>query len=212
MNKEISVIIPAYNCEQDFLYRALRSLESQTLDKSIFEVVIIDDGSDKKVYINSNDFSFQINVIRHEENYGLPSALNTALRYNKSRYFVRIDSDDYVHKDFLYVLYLKFKCDPKTFACAVDYKILNELEDVNQFCCFKDKPIGCGIMFRTEVLKTIGMYNESFLMAEDEEFLNRLSSFYKVHYLHLPLYYYVKHENNMTNNKDLYDQFRKKLK
>lgn len=40
----VSVVIPAYNAERTIL-SALRALENQTLDKGLYEVIVVDDGS-----------------------------------------------------------------------------------------------------------------------------------------------------------------------
>ena len=42
--KQITVIIPLYNREK-YINRALRSLFNQSLDKSLYDIIIVDDGS-----------------------------------------------------------------------------------------------------------------------------------------------------------------------
>ena len=39
----ISLIIPCYN-EEDYITKLLKSIEKQTLSKSLFEVIIVDNG------------------------------------------------------------------------------------------------------------------------------------------------------------------------
>ena len=50
MSKKISVIIPVYNRET-LIARAINSCIDQTLNKSLFEIIVINDGStDKSKY------------------------------------------------------------------------------------------------------------------------------------------------------------------
>lgn len=207
---EITVLIPCHN-RQDFLPRALRSLNDQSIDSSKFKVIIIDDGSVKPVKINHNDYNYEIILLTHSKNSGLPSALNTGIQNVNTRYFVRVDSDDYVHRDFLRVMRLKFEVEPNVMAVALDYLKVDETEKVlGVFSCNKD-PIGCAIMFRTEIIKVIGAYNEEMLLGEEVEFRSRLEKEYKIHRIALPLYRYVQHDNNISNNKDLYDYYKGKI-
>ena len=132
MAQTIDVIIPVYNNEEG-LIRCLNSLDNQKLEKSLFKVVIVDDGSASPVSKDAwNRFDLNVVFKRHQKNAGLPSALNTALKISNSRYFVRVDSDDYVHEMFLSCLLLAFSCDNSTFAAAVDYKMVDELEHWDQ--------------------------------------------------------------------------------
>jgi hypothetical protein len=57
----------------------------------------------------------------------------------------------------------------------------------------------------------IGLYDESFLLREEEELMIRFKSKYKISRLQLPLYRYRKHENNITNNKETMKKFKKRL-
>lgn len=210
MAETIDIIIPVYN-NREGLMRCLNSLDSQSLDKTLFKVVIVDDGSkeriNKKLF---DDFSIKIICAWHEKNLGLPSALNTALDLSHSRYFVRIDSDDYVHEDFLYCLLLSFTCDQSASGIACDYKIVDEFENPISTESAESNPIGCGIMFKRTILKKIGIYNPEFLLAEEIEFIARYNKFYKLKYLGIPLYRYTKHNKSLTSNVEEYDKFKNK--
>ena len=67
-------------------------------------MIVIDDGSENHIVVTPDVFDFELHLFRHEENLGLPSALNTGLTNTSTRYFVRLDSDDYVNKNFLLFL------------------------------------------------------------------------------------------------------------
>jgi glycosyltransferase involved in cell wall biosynthesis len=207
---DISVIIPCYNRDV-FLNRALRSLNNQSLDSNRFQVIIVDDGSDKNIELDPNLYEFKIHLFRHPRNLGLPSALNTGLSNTSTRYFVRLDSDDYVHQDFLRVLLLKFQLDQKTVAASVDYIKVDQMERQLGIFSFEKDPIGCAVMFKTEVIKQVGMYNEEMILAEEIEFQKRFEKYYQISHINLPLYRYCQHDGNITKDTGLYEEFKEKI-
>ena len=207
---DITVIIPCYN-RHFFLSRALRSLNNQSLDPDHFQVIIVDDGSDESIELDSSFYDYKIHLFRHPENLGLPSALNTALSHTSTRYFVRLDSDDYVHQDFLRVLLLKFQLDQTTVAASVDYIKVDKMEQQLGIFSFEKDPIGCAVMFKTEVIRQIGMYNEEMLLAEEIEFQKRFEQYHQIVHINLPLYRYCQHDNNLTKDAELYVKFKEKL-
>lgn len=99
----ISVIIPAYNCEST-LERAVRSLLCQTY--SGFEVIIIDDGSTDSTNQVACEIASQDNRIRlfTTENRGAGKARNRGIDEARGEYLCFVDSDDYVHPEFLEML------------------------------------------------------------------------------------------------------------
>lgn len=99
----ISVIIPAYNCEST-LERAVRSLLCQTY--SDFEVIIIDDGSTDGTNRVARGIASQDNRIRlfTTENRGEGKARNRGIDEARGEYLCFVDSDDYVHPEFLETL------------------------------------------------------------------------------------------------------------
>ena len=207
---EIAVIVPCYNSAKT-IERCLRSIINQSLDKSLYRIFVIDDGSDENLmgYISSykEDFEF----IRNGKNIGLPGSLNIGIKASKAKYIVRVDSDDYVHVDFLKILRLKHTLSSNILAAACDYFIVDENESRIDEVAAKDYPIGCGIMFNRKIFDEIGLYNESFMMAEDLEFRKRFSKKFKIDFISLPLYRYTKHDNNMTNNFSLHNEFIDKI-
>src|SRR5690606_33802156 len=110
VNKNIlvSVIIPIYGVEK-YIEKCVRSLFSQTLTD--VEYIFIDDCSpDASIAILEKlifEYALEKNVsiIRHQTNRGLPSARNTGLEYAKGIYIFHCDSDDFLEKDALEVLY-----------------------------------------------------------------------------------------------------------
>ena len=208
---EISIIIPAYNAEK-YIERTLRSCLSQSFADDNYEIIVIDDGSSDSTSRICSYYKEDIRYIQLDQNKGLPSAINIGIHNARSRYIVRVDADDYVHEDLLKVLYLFLSLNTSMHAVACDYFIVDETETVIERMNCAQHPIGCGIMFRKDSLIEIGLYDESFLMAEEVELRQRFEQNWQIHHVQVPLYRYLKHSANMTRNKDRYNHFINKAK
>ncbi|HWH05877.1 MAG TPA: hypothetical protein VNT23_05510, partial [Gaiellaceae bacterium] len=120
------------------------------------------------------------------------------VRSADSRFVVRVDADDYVHHDFIRVLRLFLELNSHMEAIACDYMTVDEHEEHLAHVNALEEPIGCGIMFRKDRLIEIGLYDESFLMAEDVDLRLRFERNWPIHRCELPLYRYRLHGENMT--------------
>ncbi len=212
MNKPlISVIIPVYNQEK-WIIRCIRSLLNQkNITRQQFELIIINDGSTDRTNFALNGFIKEITIIKNKQKTNLPSALNQGIKKSNSKYIVRVDGDDYVNENYLYLLMEFLEQNKYMDAIACDYFIVNDNEEIlSRENCFNN-PIGCGIMFKTSDLLDIGLYDENFNLCEEEELKIRFEQKYKIHRLELPLYRYRKHEHNITNNKKDVLRFKRKL-
>ncbi|MBP3684236.1 MAG: glycosyltransferase family 2 protein [Oscillospiraceae bacterium] len=101
---KISVIVPVYKVEP-FLRRCVDSILSQTYGD--FELILVDDGSPDRCGEICDCYAQQdsrVHVI-HQENGGLSAARNTGIDYvsanSDSQWLSFVDSDDWVHPDFL---------------------------------------------------------------------------------------------------------------
>ena len=202
-NPKISVIIPTYNQEK-YIGRCIRSLLEQNIPREDYELIIINDASiDKTEYAiglfrkpNSNF----IRYLSNEINQGLPASINRGIKVAKGKYIVRVDSDDFVNKNFLNFLQLYQETNPESDAVACDYLVLDDNENVIERKNATEFPIACGIMFKKEHLLEIGMYDEKFIYNEEKELRIRFCKKYKIENLKIPLYRYRLHANNITKN------------
>ena len=192
MSLEISVIIPTFNREK-YIGRCIRSLLTQSIGLTNFEMIVIDD-------VICEEYQDDIKIIQNKKNLGLPISLNTGIKASRGKYIVRVDSDDYVNKDFLKILHLFVSSNNDYSAAACDYFLVDDNENVIERINCDNKPIGCGIIFETKDLISIGLYNENFLLHEEKELRERYEKKYTIKRVPLPLYRYRKHPNNMTND------------
>ena len=212
--KSVSVIICAYNHEK-WIERCIRSvLNQEIISKEDYEIIFVDDCSEDSTQEILKKFKKEKNLIslKNKKNLGLPASINKAMQDSSGRYVVRIDSDDYVQRTFLY--HMKFFLDFNMHyqAVCVDYLKVNQNEEVIERKNALEEQIACGVMFRKECLFDIGLYNEKFTMREGHELRKRFEEKFKIGHLELPLYKYRDHPDNRTKNDKKLRKFDKKLK
>lgn len=96
MDDLVSIIIPVYNTPEEFLDICMNSIINQTY-KNI-EIIIIDDGSNKKIANKLDDYKNidkRIKVI-HQSNKGVSTARNFGIHVAKGKWLLFVDSDDYI--------------------------------------------------------------------------------------------------------------------
>ena len=129
--KSISVIVCTYN-HAKWIERCLRSLLNQDfINENDFEVILVDDCSEDSTSSILEKFSNEKNlkIIFNEQNMGLPSSINKAMQESVGRYIVRVDSDDYVQRTFLFhQIFLDFNRFYQ--AVCVDYYKVDENEEI----------------------------------------------------------------------------------
>jgi glycosyltransferase involved in cell wall biosynthesis len=113
MNPALSVVIPTFN-RANTLKKTLESLINQSLDKELFEIVIVDDGSNDGTAEMVADFNKHLkNHIRYfwQENKYPGSARNLGIMEAKSPIVLLMDDDIIPNKDHLRLhleLHLKY--------------------------------------------------------------------------------------------------------
>lgn len=96
----VSVIIPVYNVT-DYLRRCLDSVCIQRYTN--LEIILVDDGSTDGSGAICDDYAQQdrrIHVI-HQENRGAATARNQGLSVATGAYIAFVDSDDFVHREYI---------------------------------------------------------------------------------------------------------------
>lgn len=104
---QISILIPLYNV-QNYIERCLDSIKNQTFDD--YEIIMVDDGcTDSTMEVVDNwtkiNRDIKTTVLKHTQNSGLMLARRTAYTNASGRYFVFVDSDDFLPNDALQILY-----------------------------------------------------------------------------------------------------------
>ena len=107
---KISVVIATCN-RAHLLKNCVDSLEKQTLDKDLFEVIVINDGSTDSTGRFLEDFKKKTMINFHyinQENRGVSSARNSGIDIAKGEYVAFTDDDCIVPEDWLARMYYCF--------------------------------------------------------------------------------------------------------
>lgn len=109
MNKDgnlISIVVPVYKVEK-YLKRCIDSILAQTYQN--FEIILIDDESPDNCPQICDEYAkkYQNITVIHQKNQspGASEARNTGIELSKGKYIIFIDSDDYVHKSMIEILF-----------------------------------------------------------------------------------------------------------
>ncbi len=99
--KNISIIIPCYNTQPEFLSEAISSIKNYK-GKLSYEIIIVDDGS-----TNTNSILFLKNIqdkvinVIFQENLGPAAARNTGVKNSNSEFILFLDSDDRLKPEYI---------------------------------------------------------------------------------------------------------------
>lgn len=213
----ISVIVPCYNVEK-YVVECLESILSQTYEN--LDILVINDGSTDnteemiKPFLNDKRIRYY-----YQENKGLSEARNRGLNEMKiygGDYVCFIDSDDFIHKDYIKILYenlVKYDADISIcdFVYNIDGKIVeydndeNEITISNREECMnlinKDVRyiIACSKLYKLSLFKDISFIPNK--IHEDEFIAHHIMwRVEKVVKTNRKLYIYRKIENSITTS------------
>lgn len=206
MKSSISIVICNYNREK-FVARAIRSCLSQVCNQRKVEVIVVDDGSSDNSISVIKSFGSEIKLISLPENKGVSFASNTGLNNATGDYWMRVDSDDYLSSDAIniYSLLLDNNNDldyvfGDILKLSVQGKVLRR---INLSAGDSHFEYGAGVLFRKDILLSLGGYDENLRNAEDFDLFLRLrDSKKKYFHVPIPLYRYYDGHDNLTKSPD----------
>lgn len=196
---DISVVVTNYNYGK-YIRRCLRSLISQDLERSRYEIIVVDDKStdDSLQAIEAFVEAGDVKVVVNRRNLGVGGSARVGVDHSRGKYLVRVDSDDYVQPAFLSMLYNFLRFCPTYVGVSCDYFLTDNEERILSVQSFQENGLACGLMLRTSVLEIAGSYNKKKKVFEDKDLFSRLDSA-KIFHLPVPLYNYVKHGKSLTD-------------
>lgn len=214
---EISVIVPVYKVEP-YLRRCVDSILAQTF--SDIEVILVDDGSPDGCPAICDEYAWldkRVKVI-HQKNGGLSAARNAGLDWvfanSDSQWISFVDSDDWVHPQFLEYLH----------RAAVESKVKISICNVREVSSFTtaDDILPSGIY---TVEDAMAFYSENYFLGtvawnkiysrevflqarypvgklHEDAFLTYrlLYQAYRIAYIDSSLYYYYRNENSIMHS------------
>ena len=196
--KKITIIICSYNNSR-YLKRCLNSVFNQSISINKFNVILIDDNSNDRSLDIANNFKNKNNlkILKNHKNIGLVKSCNRAIKHSKTEFIVRVDSDDYISKNFIKV-FLKY-IEKDYDLIFSNYKIIKNKKiikvNINKFSL--KNLISCSVALKIEIINKIGGYR-NFLWEEYDLYLRYLKKTKKIFRIKEHVYFYRFHKNNMT--------------
>ena len=113
---KISVIVPVYNVEP-YLHRCIDSVLAQSFTD--FELILIVDGSPDNCGAICDDYAQKDDRVRafHQNNSGQSAARNIGMDAAQGEWIAFVDSDDWIHKDYLMILLSGAEKDADVVIC-----------------------------------------------------------------------------------------------
>lgn len=98
----LSIIVPVYNVQR-YLKKCIDSLLSQDIEQSVYEIILVDDGSidDSGMVCDTYAAHYPNVSVIHQKNQGLSVARNVGLEHAGGKYVLFIDSDDFIQDSIL---------------------------------------------------------------------------------------------------------------
>tara|TARA_A100000164_G_scaffold221857_1_gene196780 strand:+ start:1151 stop:1852 length:702 start_codon:yes stop_codon:yes gene_type:complete len=199
--KYFTLIICCHNHEE-YLFDCLKSILNQKKHKFKFDIIFVDDCSKdsslkiaKKILPKKNAI-----IIKNSKNLGLSKSCNKALRKTKTKYFIRIDSDDYISNEFIYFFEKSININSDLIFCdRIEFtkskKKIFKNKKKNIF-----KMISCGVAMKTKKVLKIGGY-KNLMWEEYDLYLRYLDQSPKIKNIKKNLYFYRKHNQSMSFKK-----------
>ena len=213
----VSVVVPVYNVEK-YLRKCLDSILEQTF--SDIEVILVEDCSldrsreicEEYVHLDS-----RIRCIYQSENGGLGRARNTGIKAAQGVYLMFVDSDDYIDREMVEVLYQNIsKSGADVASCGIwnvfQQRKSAQYDKVEKFMCTPEEAFGllligekipgssCNKMYRAELFRQL-RFPEG-ILYEDVKFHTELMQMIESFYVDTtPLYYYIHRDNSITTQR-----------
>lgn len=227
-NKGISVVIPSYKGEKTII-RCLDSLYLQSLDASMFEVIIALNGERDATRDKINKYleecpSLNVRALELDLT-GASYARNQAIKQAKFSHITFVDDDDYINEDYLFNLWDQAQYDNIGLTGVVDivdgtnvYKeslITNQLLKASQKDTLTYNDVTSVLTMNackiapTYMVKSV-LYNENLKSGEDVVYWSKLLTKFQPN-IHLTenfgsaVYYRVITDNSVSRQQESYD-------
>jgi len=193
----VSVVIPTYG-RGHLLERAIDSVLTQTYDN--IEIIVVDDNDSNsehrkhtekvlQTYLDND----QITYLKHKKNAGGSVARNTGIKVSKGEYVALLDDDDEWFPEKLEKQIDYFESLNENVGVIYCSYVLKEYDGDKEYIRFEkgdltkellmlefDPGASSTLVFKKDILKEIGYFDENFARHQDLEILIRLCRNYLI--------------------------------
>ena len=203
-----------------YLDKAIRSVFDQSFKE--LELIVIDDGSSDisgeiiKKYKKRKNFK----VIYNKISKGLIKSSNIAIKAARGEYVIRLDADDYLDPNALSVLYNEINKDENIALVYSDYYLIdrkNNILSLEKQLLRVSKSLNhlpvlaACCLIKKNALFSVNLYDENFTRQDGYDIWYKLLNNFEFKHVSLPLFYYRRHEQNLTSDKSKLYKTRTKI-
>jgi|TARA_B110000211_G_C13916006_1_gene480520 glycosyltransferase involved in cell wall biosynthesis len=205
----ISFVVPAHN----YGYSITKCISSilKNEKKFIKEIIIINDSSNDDTDLIIKKLKKKIKKIKYYKKKfkNLSKSMNFGISKTSGNFICKIDADDTISPLFAkktYEYLLKSKSDFIYPNLIINDNIMNlkyiKKQKPNFFIKNLFYPCGSGCLYKKDVWKKVGGYNQKIFYQDDYDFWLKVKKLkgIKINHLDKALYIYNKHSNNMSKN------------
>ena len=211
----VSVVIAAYNASR-YIPQALDSVQAQTFTD--YEVIVVNDGSSDSHQLEQVLRSHSLPIIYlSQENKGVSSARNAAIKIAKGEFYAQLDSDDQWTRDYLEVQLQTLLDNPDVTLVYPNATIIADGSDVERDFMEVSPSEGevnfeslvrqqCTVMTcvtaRMSAIRKAGMFDETLRSCEDFDLWLRIArNVGRITYHRRRLAIYRRHKGSLSSDR-----------
>jgi len=192
----VDVIIPIFN-QARYLESALNScLKQGILKKNIYLIDDCSSDSPDKIALK-----YGISFLKTEKNAGPAAARNLGIKNSSSEFIAFLDADDAMLPGRVLSSLESLLKNDAAMVCGnyrfwinratISHPFYKKEIEISYQNMINNNFVASGsVMIKRDILNTIGLFNEEYLLAEDYDLWLRIVEKYKINYIHDPLYLY----------------------
>jgi glycosyltransferase involved in cell wall biosynthesis len=196
-----------------YLAEAIESVLRQSIGN--WELLLFDNNStdDTRAIMELYAGDPRIRIFALDDGYtgnGISAIANTALREARGEYLIRLDADDVFDDNILLVLSHHLDQHAETALVFPDYYLMDNFGNVfaherrqslfRRNYLFDMPPNGACTMIRKTVMDEVGGYREDLNAQDGFDIWSRIKDNHRCDNVNIPLFYYRRHGDNMTEN------------
>ena len=200
----VSIAVINFNNAR-FIERAIRSCQNQFRSSHNLEIIVVDDASTDNSLEVIKQFSDSVTLYCNEINRGAGFSSQLALEQSNGKYFIRVDSDDFLSQ-FATGVFSNFLEENNEIDFAfgnlqVVDSLGKKLHVIDMSHTDNLIDYGAGILFKKSKLLQVGGYDTVLRHGEDIDLMLRLLKSGAA-WQHLPLNYYryYRHTSNKSDS------------
>jgi len=204
----ITVYISSFNYGK-YIREAINSVLKQSIDG--WELLLINDNSSDNTGEVMDLYAGDERVrIFKTKGIGLPAVANFAVKHALGKYIIRLDADDIFDENILLVLGNFMDKNPEVALVFPDYYLMDDSYGIimheRRNAIYENNHVldipanGACTLIRKKILEKIGGYREDLGAQDGFDIWTKITKEYKCSNINLPLFYYRRHGENLTEN------------